>query len=67
MSARLAGLTSFELMGQAFMKSAMEIAHLNAPFGESYSVYVPIETLGESDEGDRRALEQSLERMLRDY
>lgn len=62
--ARLANLSSFELMWQDFMSAAMDIAHLKAPFGDTYPVYVLIETLGESDEDDRRALEQSLERML---
>ena len=46
------------------MSAAMDIAHLKAPFGHAYPVYVLIETLGESDDDDRRALEQSLERML---
>lgn len=64
--ARLASLSSFELMWQDFISAAMDIAHLKAPFSESYPVYVLIETLGESDEDDRRALEQSLERMLED-
>jgi FAD/FMN-containing dehydrogenase len=62
--ARLANLSSFELMWQDFMSAAMDIAHLKAPFGDAYPVYVLIETLGESDDDDRRALEQSLERML---
>ncbi|WP_433695480.1 FAD-binding oxidoreductase [Paraburkholderia phenoliruptrix] len=62
--ARLANLSSFELMWQDFMSAAMEIAHLKAPFGVAYPVYVLIETLSESDDDDRRALEQALERML---
>lgn len=62
--ARLASLSSFELMWRDFMSAAMDIAHLKAPFGDAYPVYVLIETLGESDDDDRRALEQSLERML---
>lgn len=64
--ARLANLSSFELMWQDFMSAAMDIAHLKAPFGDTYPVYVLIETLGESDDDDRRALEHSLERMLDD-
>ncbi|MFT4067803.1 FAD-binding oxidoreductase [Paraburkholderia sp.] len=64
MRARLPGLSSFELMWRDFMNAATDIAHLKAPFGESYPVYVLIETLGESDEDDRRVLEQALERML---
>jgi len=63
---RLANLSSFELMWQDFMSAAMDIAHLKAPFGDAYPVYLLIETLGESDEDDRRALEQTLERMLDD-
>ncbi|CAM2194017.1 FAD linked oxidase domain protein [Paraburkholderia kururiensis] len=62
--ARLANLSSFELMWHDFMGAAMDIAHLKAPFGDAYPVYVLIETLGESDADDRRALEQALERML---
>lgn len=62
--ARLANLSSFELMWQDFMSASMDIAHLKAPFGDAYPVYVLIETLGESDDDDRRALEQALERML---
>jgi len=63
---RLANLSSFELMWQDFMSAAMDIAHLKAPFGDAYPVYLLIETLGESDEDDRRTLEQTLERMLDD-
>ncbi|MCP3711572.1 FAD-binding oxidoreductase [Paraburkholderia sp. CNPSo 3274] len=62
--AHLASLSSFELVWQGFMSAAMDIAHLKHPFGNAYPVYVLIETLGESDDDDRRALEQSLERML---
>ncbi|SKD04286.1 FAD/FMN-containing dehydrogenase [Burkholderia sp. CF099] len=62
--ARLASLSSFELMWQDFMSAAIDIAHLKAPFGDTYPVYVLIETLGESDDDDRRALEQALEQML---
>ncbi|SEK01957.1 FAD-binding oxidoreductase [Paraburkholderia diazotrophica] len=62
--ARLASLSSFELMWQDFMSAAMDIAHLKAPFGDAYPAYALVETLGESDDDDRRALEQSLERML---
>ena len=47
--ARLANLSSFELMWQDFMCAAMDIAHLKAPFSDAYPVYVLIETLGESD------------------
>lgn len=61
--ARLAGLSSFELMWQSFMRAAMDIAHLKAPFGDAYPAYVLVETLGEADD-DRRAVEQSLEQML---
>ncbi|MFM0192869.1 FAD-binding oxidoreductase [Paraburkholderia strydomiana] len=62
--ARLASLSSFELMWQDFMSAAMDIAHLKAPFDERFPVYVLVETLGESYDDDRLALEQSLERML---
>lgn len=46
------------------MSTAMDIAHLKAPFDERFPVYVLVETLGESYDDDRLALEQSLERML---
>ncbi|MDE1179053.1 FAD-binding oxidoreductase [Paraburkholderia sp.] len=61
---QLPGLSSFELMWDGFMRAAMDIAALKAPFGDAYPVYVLVETLGDSAEDDRLALERALERAL---
>ena len=57
-------LSAFEVMWERFMDAAIDIAALRPPFAETCPIYVLIETLGASDEGDRRLLEQVLERAL---
>ncbi|MGF6413634.1 FAD-binding oxidoreductase [Paraburkholderia sp. MM5477-R1] len=64
MRATLPGLSSFEVMWDDFMRAAMDIASLKAPFAQPYPVYVLVETLGVSEEDDRRALERLLESAL---
>ncbi|MGF6771921.1 FAD/FMN-containing dehydrogenase [Paraburkholderia sp. GAS199] len=58
---RLPALSSFELMWDDFMGAAMEIGALKAPFAKRSPVYVIVETLGASEESERRALEEVLE------
>lgn len=61
---RLPALSSFELMWDDFMDAAMDIGGLKAPFAERSPVYVLVETLGGSEAGERRALEEVLEYAL---
>ncbi|MEZ2311700.1 FAD-binding oxidoreductase [Paraburkholderia sp. RCC_158] len=61
---RLPALSSFELMWDDFMIAAMETGALKAPFATRSPVYVIVETLGASEESERRALEEALEYAL---
>ncbi|WP_406869849.1 FAD-binding oxidoreductase [Paraburkholderia fungorum] len=61
---RLPALSSFELMWDDFMSAAMAIGALKPPFTTSSPVYAIVETLGASEEGERRALEEALEHAL---
>ncbi|WP_345816118.1 FAD-binding oxidoreductase [Paraburkholderia sp. PREW-6R] len=57
---RLPALSSFELMWDDFMSAAMRTGGLKAPFATRSPVYVLVETLGASEESERRALEEVL-------
>ncbi|PQV54614.1 FAD/FMN-containing dehydrogenase [Paraburkholderia sp. BL21I4N1] len=61
---RLPALSSFELMWDDFMSAAMDIGGLKAPFATRSPVYVLVETLGGSEESERKALEEVLEYAL---
>jgi len=61
---RLPALSSFELMWDDYMSAAMEIGALKAPFARRSPVYAIVETLGASEESERRALEEVLEYAL---
>jgi FAD/FMN-containing dehydrogenase len=61
---RLPALSSFELMWDDFMSAAIETGALKPPFATRSPVCVIIETLGASEGGERRALEEVLEYAL---
>jgi FAD/FMN-containing dehydrogenase len=61
---QLPTLSAFEVMWGNFMDAGMAIASLRPPFPARYPVYVIVETLGASDEEERRLLEAALELAL---
>ena len=57
-------LSAFELMWDDFMRAAMDVGGLKQPFAEAHPLYVLVETMGGSEEGDRDQLEQVLGRAI---
>ena len=61
---QLPTLSAFELMWDDFMQAAVDIGSLRPPFAAAHPLYVLVETMGASEEGDREQLERVLGRAL---
>jgi FAD/FMN-containing dehydrogenase len=66
LQANLPTLSAFELMWDDFMRSACEVAGVPQPFADAHALYIIVETLGASQDGEREQLECVLEKALED-
>ncbi|TAL54672.1 FAD-binding oxidoreductase [Pandoraea sp.] len=64
MRKHLPTLSSFELMWNDFMTTAIDTAQLRPPFAQAHPVYVLVETLGADSQRERETLERCLEQAI---